>query len=266
METIKKSIELIISPLGIMVILIFAGIILSLIRRRRPIGFRLLTIGGVLYLFFLFSPLAKFLMLGLETQYSPLLELSNLKYADRIVILAGYAEDFPNIPATSRVSVQTIGTVSEGLRLYRLNPKAKLITSGGVVRNSDRAIAFNMAKLLEELGVPAQDLIVEGNSHTTYENLVEVKKIIGSRPFILVTQACDMKRAAAVARKLQMHYIPAPACFWTMQHFQSDISFGQKIAYSLSCFVHPSMENLSRIQWAYHEYLGMVWYRFNGRI
>ncbi len=266
MEIIKRSIELIFSPLGILVFLMSAGIILSLFRRLRPKGLRFLTSAGILFLIFLFSPLAQYLMLELERPFPPLLKPPKSPPVNRIVVLSGYAEKIPGIPITSNVSVQTIGSLSEGLRLYRLIPGAKLITSGGVVRKGDQSVAASMAEFLQQMGTPAEDLMVEGNSRNTYENLVEVKKIVGSSPFILVAQACDLKRAVAVATKLQMHPIPAPACLWAAQHHLPGISLREKIFDFFSRFTRPSIINLSRLQWAYHEYAGLVWYRIKGRI
>jgi uncharacterized SAM-binding protein YcdF (DUF218 family) len=266
MEDIKKLIEIIFSPLGILVISTSAGVLLSFSRRRRQIALRLLNCAGILFLLFLFSPLAQYLMLGLERQYPPLLVPPISPKVDCIVMLAGYAEEIPGVPITSNVSEQTQCTLSEGLRLYRLLPGTKLITSGGIARTEDRPVAASMADFLKQMGIPAEALIAEGKSRTTYENLVEVKKIIGSRPFILVAQGCDLKRAVAVANKLQMKAIPAPAGLWTAQHHPPGMSFSKKIGDFLVSFSHPSLANLTRIQWAYHEYIGLLWYRLLGRI
>jgi uncharacterized SAM-binding protein YcdF (DUF218 family) len=266
MEIIKTILELIFSPLGILTILLSAGIILSFHKRLCRIGYRFLTGAGILFLVFLFSPLAQYLMLGLERQHPPLLQPPPSPQIDRIVVLAGYAEDTPGIPITSKVSVQTISSLSEGLRLYRLIPGAKLIASGGVVRKNEQSLAASMVDFLRQMGVPAEDLIAEGKSRNTYENLVEVKNIIGSRPFILAAQACDLPRAIAVAKKLQMQPVPAPASLWTLQHYPADWSLGGEAVYFFRSFACPSITNLSRLQWAFHEYAGLLWYRMTGRI
>jgi uncharacterized SAM-binding protein YcdF (DUF218 family) len=174
---------------------------------------------------------------------------------DRIVVLAGYAEENKFFPITTVVSERTIGSISEGLRLYRQLPDAKLIMSGGVVREGERPLAASMSDFLQQMGVPAGDIIVEGNSRNTYENLSEVRKLIGSKPFILVAQACDLRRAMAVARKLDMNPTPAPACYWVLpRHTYSE------------ALIYPSTERLRRIQWACHEYVGYIWYKLLGRI
>jgi uncharacterized SAM-binding protein YcdF (DUF218 family) len=263
---LKRLIEMAISPLGIMTGILAFGVVFSVTRRSSRIGHRLLVAGTLLFLVFLFSPLSQYLNYGLEHPFPPLLAPPPSLPISRIVVLAGYAEDYPEFPITSNVSLQTIGRISEGLRLYRLLPGSKLIVSGGTVRGGEKPIAAMMSDCLQQLGVPASDLIVEGASQNTYENLFEVRKLVGTYPFILVTTACDLRRAVAVAKKLGMHSIPAPACIWTLQHYPRNTNAAGQCAYFFKSFASPSLENLSRLQWAFHEYLGYLWYRALGRI
>jgi uncharacterized SAM-binding protein YcdF (DUF218 family) len=266
MEFAKKSIELVVSPIGIMTILITFGIVLSVARPSSRAGHRLLVLGGLLFLVFLFSPLSLYLTLGLERQFPPLLTPPESPKVNRIAVLAGYAEENPGFPITSNVSEQTMGSMAEGLRLYRLAPGAKLILSGGVVRRGEKPVAAMMADFLQQMGVPAADLIVEGNSQNTYENLFEVRKLVGTHPFILVARACDLRRAVKVAQKLEMNPIPAPACIETLQHHSNAMSVTGQVADFFGIFCSPSLNNLARLQWACHEYLGYLAYRLTGRI
>ena len=265
MNFLKISVEIIFSPLGLTVILIGSGIILGYVRRHARTGRALLICGSLLFLLLLFSPVSEYLVLGLEKGYPPLLNPPGGSGSDRIVVLAGYAEENSGFPVTTNLSKITISSLSEGLRLYRLAPGAKLIVSGGVARKGEKPVAAFMAEFLREMGVPTNDIVIEGNSHNTYENLVEVKKILGSSPFILVAQACDLRRAIAVCRKLNMKSIPAPAGNWVLQYHTNDSVSGE-IARFAESFIYPSTENLVRVQWAYHEYVGLVWYRLLGRI
>jgi uncharacterized SAM-binding protein YcdF (DUF218 family) len=264
METIKRSIEIAFSPLGVMAILMVLGIILSIIGRHSRSGYRFLLCAGFLFLIYLFSPLSLCLTWNLERQFEPLLTPLESPKISRIVILSGYAEEHPAFPITSNASAQTIGNMTEGLRLYRLIPNAKIITSGGVARNGDKPVAALMADFLQQIGVPSGDLLVEGNSRNTFENLSGVKEFVGTDPFILVAAACDLRRAVAVAKKLQMNPIPAPSCIWTLQNHPKD---GSAMDLFISFFKSvPSMNNLTRLQWTYHEYLGYIWYQLLGRI
>jgi uncharacterized SAM-binding protein YcdF (DUF218 family) len=266
MEILKNSVEIVFSPIGIVALLMILGLGFSFSKQHRIAGRRLLLCGGLLFLIFLFSPLAESLMLGLERYNSPLFSPPPSPKIDRIVVLAGYAEENPRCPITSNVSEQTQVSLSEGLRLYRLIPGAKLILSGGVARPGDKPVAAIMADFLRQLGVTDKDLIVEGNSRNTYENLLEVKKLVGSQPFILVALGCDLRRAVAVAQKLQMQSVPAPAGLWTLQHHPANMSVPQRVADLLSGFAHPSVTRLSKLQWAYHEYVGYIWYQLLGRL
>jgi uncharacterized SAM-binding protein YcdF (DUF218 family) len=138
MEIIKKSIELIFSPLGIVSLLMIAGIVLWNTERYSHIARRLLYWGGLLFLIFLFSPLSRYLVLSLERPFPPLTVPPESPKIERIVILAGYAEVFPGIPITSSISEQTIYNLSEGLRLYRLLPESRMILSGGVAHKEEK--------------------------------------------------------------------------------------------------------------------------------
>src|SRR5215470_2501349 len=105
-------------------------------------------------------------------------------------------------------------------------------------------VASIMADLLRALGVPADDILVEGQSQTTYENLVFVQPMLGPQPFVLVAAACDLPRAMAVAQKLGMHPVAAPACIWTLQHHAASLSVREVFDGMLT----PSLERLARLQ------------------
>jgi uncharacterized SAM-binding protein YcdF (DUF218 family) len=123
-----------------------------------------------------------------------------------------------------------------------------------------------MADYAEELGVPRQDIVVEGQSLTTYENLVEVQRIIGGSRFILVTSACDLRRALAVAHRLGMQPLVAPACIWEAQYFPPGLSWSAWFWKVVEKIGHPSSQRLGYLQRAYHEYVGYVWYWLLGRV
>jgi uncharacterized SAM-binding protein YcdF (DUF218 family) len=266
MDTLKRTVEVAISPLGIMSLFLVGGVILSLSGRRLRQGRRLLLSGVLLYLIFTFSPLAEILVRSLEKPFEPMLVPPAEPKIERIVVLSGYGEFHPAFPVTSSLSGETVGRMTEGIRLHRLLPGSRLIVSGGVVREGDGPIALLMADFARQLGVRGEDILIERSSSTTYENLLEVRKMVGSNPFVLVTSACDLRRASAVARKLGMVAIPAPACIWALQHYPASMNAGQWITSFLEGFVHPSPTRLTRIQWAYHEYAGYLWYRLLGRV
>jgi len=263
MYFLTKTIEVLFSPLGIMVMLTGFGIILTFHKRRQALGRKLLFCGAAIFLIFLFSPLAKLLVFNLEKDYAPL--LLPPPEVNKILILSGYAEEHPGYPITSLLSEPTIGNLTEGLRLYRLMPDAVIVVSGGVMRKGEQSFAASMADFLVQMGVPENHILIEGVSQNTYENFLESWKYLREDPFILVAQACHMRRSMAVARKMGMQPVPAPASFWVRQHL-FDLETKTYIFRLLDSFLYPSPNNLIRIQWAYHEHVGYYWYRLRNRI
>jgi uncharacterized SAM-binding protein YcdF (DUF218 family) len=197
----------------------------------------------------------------LESQYAPLVQLPSCT-VDRIVILAGYGTTQPCVAVMSTVSPQTLCNLAEGLRLYRRLPASKVLLSGGIMRPGDPPLASLMADVLREMGVPAHDILVEEQSQDTYENLVHVQRMVGTQPFILVAAAGDLPRAMAVAHKLGLHPVAAPAGIRTWQQHAS----GRHLSRVLEVCTTVDFERLPRLQWAFHEYIGYVWYKIHGRV
>jgi uncharacterized SAM-binding protein YcdF (DUF218 family) len=266
MDFIKRAVEIFFSPMGAMTLLLLGGAILALWKRHSQWGRRFLLTGTGLFLVFTFSPLAEILIRDLECDYPPLLAPPASIPIRKIVVLSGYGEEHPGIPITSAISEHTLCRLSEGIRLYRLLAGSKLLLSGGTLRTEDKPVAGIMANYLRQQGIPDQDILTEERSLTTYENLVEVKKMLGAEPFILVTSACDLRRAMAVTRKLGLNAIAAPACIWTLQNWPPAMSWSEWGLTFLEAFGDPSPTRWSYLQWAYHEYVGYVWYKLLGRV
>ena len=101
---------------------------------------------------------------------------------------------------------------------------------------------------------------MEGQSQNTYENLVYVQRMIGTQPFILVAAACDLPRAIAVAHKLGLHQVAAPTAIRTLQQPANS----RRVSRVLEVFTTPASERLPRLQLAFHEYVGYLWYKTRG--
>jgi len=252
------------SPAGLLILLFAGGVWLSIFNRNLKLGNGLLIAGAILFLLFTFSPLAEIAIGTLERPFPPIKFPDSIREVEAIVILSSYGEEHSATPVTSNLSDDTIGRLVEGIRLYRQNPKAKLLLSGGILRKGDAAIAALMADFLKAMGIPGDKILVEGNSRDTHENLLEVKKILGDKPFFLVTSAYHLRRAMAVAKKLNISAIAAPAQIWTLQNFPSDMSWPAWSLRVMVSFSSPSLYRLIYLQRASHEYLGYLWYRMLG--
>jgi uncharacterized SAM-binding protein YcdF (DUF218 family) len=266
MPAVKQLLSFCFSPVVFTTILLLVGFLIFLFRRQSRIGHRLILAGVGLYLIFMVVPIADLLIANLEQPYKPLIHLDAAAGIRTIVVLSDYGEDHPNLTETSRLSSGTIARMVEAIRLYRQLPGARLVVSGGILRTGDRPVANLMADFAGAMGVPGADIRIEGESSTTYENLVEVRKFIGEEPIVLVTSAYHMRRSLAVARKLGIKALPAPADFWATQHFPPGMPWMAWILEVAERTVKISILRPFYLQRAYHEYLGFLWYRLLGRV
>jgi len=264
MTVLTELLETCFSPVGLVTLLLASGLVASAFRRESRMGRHLVSSGAGLYLLFLLTPLSEVLYANLEHAYPPMLHPD--PSVRTIVVLSGYGEDFPFLPVTSKLTGEMIPRIAEGIRLYREIPGAKLILSGGVVRQQDGPVANLMADFVRAMGVPDRDIVVEGGSTTTYGNLAEVKKIVGSEPFILVTSSGELRRAAAVARRLGMKPLAAPAAIWAARYFPAGMSWLEWGWKFIGETGYPKTQRLGYLQRAYHEYIGYVWYWMLGRV
>lgn len=100
--------------------------------------------------------------------------------------------------------------MTEGIRLYSQYPGAKLIFTSGHGNNlmSNAKVA---AKIALSLGVPETVIITLTKPRDTQGEALEVEKIAGRQPFLLVTSANHMTRAERFFLARNMHPITAPA-------------------------------------------------------
>jgi uncharacterized SAM-binding protein YcdF (DUF218 family) len=266
MHFLKQVIENAVSPEGLLILLFAVGLLLTLIQRNLKLRNRLFLAGASLYILFTFSPLAEITIGLLERRYPPLLKPKIGMNASTIVVLSGYGEEHLTTPVTSNLSEETVCRLVEGIRLYHQIPNAKLLMSGGSLRKGHPAAALIMAEFVKAMGIPARDILVEGKSQNTYENLVEVRRLLGPKPFLLVTSAYHLPRAMAIARRLQMEAVAAPAMIWTRQHFPPDMHWFEWSLKILQSFSTPSQARLIYLQRACHELIGYRWYQLLGRL
>lgn len=108
----------------------------------------------------------------------------------------------------SRVSPLLASRLDKALKIYKRNPQAKFIVSGG--KGSDESIseAEAMARYLTQHGVPSSRILLENQSTTTLENMKFSKQLMDSEKAsyrcVFVTNNFHVFRAGMYANQIQL--------------------------------------------------------------
>ncbi len=174
-------------------------------------------------------------------------------------------EDIPTVVLGGGVNYNVDGANSElssiskdrllkGIMIARDNGMP-LIYSGGVgVGYEDTSEADVALEFVEQFeGI---DFIQEKEARTTYENGLEIKKWLEAKDYnkiYLVTSAIHMKRSMKVFDSFDIDYIP--------------VISNHAYSHNFSWLDYlPNRGSLRANMQAIHEWIGMAWYKINGRI
>jgi len=257
---LSKVLPLLLYPLGLACVLMLVALVTM---RRRP---RLATRAIVLALLVLLAGgngwVANWFVRSLEGRAVPSAPLPN---ADAIVVLGGCLRSgFAPRPAPD--FTEAGDRVLYAAQLYQEGKAPLVIVSGGRVdwRGSGPPESGDMAKILERLGVPVSAIVEEPKALNTYENAVNVKKIMDERGIqrvLLVTSAMHMLRSRLIFKRQKIDAIPAPTDFLVTEPDMAELQSSSKA--TLINFV-PDVDRLQKLTRSLKEYLGIVIYRLRG--
>ena len=236
-------IEILFSFTNLIFILAIVGWIFLLIKKTKTIGKLFILISLICFYFFSTTFGGDSMIKPLENQYHICSLNDNfLQSFNNVVVLAGGARG-KELPLISAISGSTLTRVVKAAEIYKRNPKSKIVVSG------DEYTSEKMKSFLIDFGIRKKDIIIDDNSHNTFQNAANVKKILGSKRFLLVTSAFHMPRAVLTIRKMGMNPYPCPTDFRQENH------------YDLLDFL-PRAKNLYKSNLAFHEYIGIIFYKF----
>lgn len=231
--------------------LLFLGL-LGLLLWRLKTGRWLLAISLSLLLLLSLPVVAELLFLGLERHPAVTTAQIEAEQPEAIIVLCGGRDlDAPEYGGDT-VSQQTLTRLRYAARLAR-QTGLPVIPSGG----NPGAIGIPEAKLSrdilqEEFAVKV--IGIESHSNTTWENArytAQLLKTLGLSRILLVTDAAHMPRALYAFHRNGLQPLPAPT------HFVSIT--GGEIS-PLERYL-PKGNTLRETSYAFHEYLGWLWYR-----
>ena len=191
----SKYTAILISPLGSAIFLALVAFLLIALHRRK---FALMISALAVFWLFIFStPMVSYqLRLHMESVFSPV-PIADVPKSDAIVALGGGISPaqphFPFINLTSAAD-----RTYQAARLYKAGKAHLVVLSGGSDPQVSEPEANAMATFIQDLGVPASALLLEGLSRTTRENAIFTAKHLKERGIdriILVTSALHMQRA-----------------------------------------------------------------------
>ena len=274
---LSKVLPLLLYPLGLGLVLQLLGLATAAPgsasaagRRRRQASRRLspfLSGAGIGLIWVFALPLtSRQLIWGLEEQAAALTP-ARLPRADAVVVLGGGLR--PALPPRQGVEVAEGGDrLLQGLRLLRQNLAPVLVTSGGRVSftQADPAPpeALWARDLAQELGVPAQRILINPGSRTTAEEAQAIGALGRSRGWkrvLLVTSAFHMPRSLATFRQRSGLEVVPVACDYQLP---ARSHYGQpSLANTVKSLV-PDAEALYLSSLALKEHLGLAVYRLRG--
>lgn len=257
---LSKLLPLFFYPLAVVCLLLVVALILWW-RRSRFVPIPIVT-ALMLLLLSSNSWVANSLVQSLEWQHIP---KGALPTADAIVVLGGATKSkFPPRPS---VDLSEAGDrVLYGAQLYREGKAPFVIASGGRIdwRGGGPAESADMAEILKTLGVPDSAILQDPTSLNTYQNAVNVKKIItkrGIRRVLLVTSAMHMPRSLRIFQRLEIDTIPAPTDFLVTQQELAELNSSTQ---AILLNILPDADRLGMTTRAIKEYIGTIIYRLRG--
>ncbi len=245
---IKKFLQALFLPPSLLLILLITSFILILLKKKW--GKILLLITIIFYYSLSITPVSQLLLHGLESKYQTIQSPTN--EAKHIVVLGGGTINrFSSLPPSSRLNPSSTARILEGIRLFRQIEDGYLITSGGNRRQKTKEedSCHQMKYLAIMLGVEEDRIIPICDSRDTSEEAKNLEKIIGDKPFFLVTSAFHMQRSILLFKRLGLNPIAAPG------DFKAQRKEGNKYYDFL-----PSPNNLLNSTLAVKEYFGLVFY------
>lgn len=249
MFALKKLIGSWLMPLPLLLTFIAIAAILYFLTRFKRTGLGLAALSFTLLVLLSSEPMAVRLAATLESQY-PSYQQQPVEY---IHVLGNGHTTVENLPITSQLLPTSLIRSSEGIRLYRLNPGAKLIFSGFSGGDANSNARMN-ARFAIAMGVPEQDIILLEQPRDTIEEAMGLRQLIseGEIPpgrLALVTSATHMPRAMQIFRRAGFAPVPAPT-----GHMGKTSGDLRPIHHYL-----PRAQYLAISEKVCHEWLGLAW-------
>lgn len=240
-------------PSRLLPLLWLVGASIALWRRDSRWGRGLLVAGVAGIAACAVLPVGTWLLGPLETRFPPLYAMP--AQIDGIIVLGGAidlkASAADEMPELNERADRMIAFAA----LARRYSRARLVFTGGSsdLIPSGRTEADVARSLFVALGLDLRRITFEAKSRNTRENALFSKQLVNPglhEDWLLVTSAADMPRAAGCFRAVGWPVVAFPVDYHTQQWRLGEI---------------PGMASeLRNLDWAAHEWIGLIYYRLRG--
>lgn len=251
----SKLAWILIAPDSLLVLLGVAAW-LCLLRGWQRLSRSLFSLLTVIMLVLALFPAGAWLLAPLENRFPTNAALP--ARADGVIALGG-AIDADLSAFWGQVELEpSAERITSLIYLAGLYPQAQLVYTGGSgsLSNQEFRDADQAQLLLEQLGFGNRAIVFERQSRNTAENAAFSEALVNPRQeqeWILVTSAYHMPRAVGVFCALNWQVTPYPVDHYTTSGTLLDVGFA-------------FAGNLGLLKVAIREWVGLLAYRFTGRI
>ena len=245
----NKFVGIVANPLFVGMMIVVAGLILAVMRRRKG-AIWLSAISFAWFWFWSMPIVGRWLCLPLEEDY-PVQLAENMPEADAIVVMGGGIWGSTNYPYASLKD--GADRAWHAARLWKAGKAPIIIPS-----NVDAELCD--VKLLVDLGIPREAVVLENKAVNTEENAKFVAKILAAKntksaKVLLVTSACHMKRSLYMFEKYapEIECIPAATDYQALPWQDMPFKFRSLL---------PSIDAFARNNSFIHEYIGYYGYKW----
>jgi uncharacterized SAM-binding protein YcdF (DUF218 family) len=245
MDTLYTFTKSLIDPAAILVLLLAAGTLASLTRRKKRVTLFLVPALALLYVLSI-HPVAGTLCRWLEQDYAAPVPAGRL---DVVVVLGGGVVE-PQETGDTLPSTETASRLLRAVQVFRESGAAHLLFAGkGIGRTPEGNV---MAAAADRLGVAREKILVDPLSENTRGHAVEAHRRFADKTVRigLVTSAYHLKRAEREFRVYFADVVPIPA----------DFLVSSPKGVKAVDFV-PNAGSLFKSAVALHEMTGNLWYR-----
>ncbi len=213
---LKKFVSFWLMPLPFCLALLAAGLVVLIFTRRARLGRGLLVAGTVFLGLFSNKVVSTWLVRPIESTHAAIPEIDSVATVPAalvrcryVVVLGSGHSDSPGVSANNQLSSSALARITEGVRLMRHLPEAKLVLSGGGEPGYPTHAAV-LGRVATGLGLDPARILKTETGRDTEEEAQAVRALVGTAPVALVTTAWHLPRAVALFRRAGIDTLPCP--------------------------------------------------------